>query len=61
MKAPKEIRNWINKRRSADGKKNGVVRWLFESPRIERMFGADKKRKSLRNMTEADFNEAHGC
>jgi hypothetical protein len=31
MKAPKETRQWINKMRSLSGKKNGVVKWLFES------------------------------
>jgi hypothetical protein len=32
MKAPKEIKRWINRRRSREGKSNGVVRFLFEAP-----------------------------
>lgn len=43
MKAPKEIRAWINRRRSESGKKSGVVRWLFDAPIIERKLATNKK------------------
>lgn len=35
MKASKEIKQWINNERSARGKKNGVVRLLWEDWRME--------------------------
>ena len=35
MKASKEIKRWINKRRSESGKKNGVVSWLWDAPDME--------------------------
>lgn len=30
MKGSKEIKSWINKQRRRQGKKNGVVKWLWE-------------------------------
>lgn len=47
MKAPREIKLWINKRRSKDGKRNGIVRWLFDSPRVEGMMLRNKNNKSV--------------
>jgi hypothetical protein len=43
MKYPKEIKLWINRQRKRYGKKNGVVSWIFENPRIERMIGTNKR------------------
>lgn len=34
MKAPKEVKQWIAKARSVRGKKNGVVSWLWENPKM---------------------------
>jgi hypothetical protein len=47
MKAPKEIKNWINQRRSSQGKKNGVNSWLWDAPDVEIMM-AKNKRKYIR-------------
>ena len=44
MKFSKEIKAWINKQRAATGKKNGVVRWLFEGD-LERRVSTSKKAK----------------
>lgn len=35
MKASKEVRQWVNNRRSHNGKKNGVVPWLWDAPNME--------------------------
>jgi hypothetical protein len=43
MKLPREIKLWINRQRRKSGKKNGVVKWLFDSPRVERMLGTNKR------------------
>lgn len=43
MKAPKEVKRWIAKRRHHDGKKNGVVSWLFDSPTIEVKLSKNKR------------------
>lgn len=42
MKAPKEIRQWINRRRRASGKTNGVIPWLWEHPEMERKMANQK-------------------
>lgn len=44
MKVGKELRNWINRMRSREGKKNGVVKYLFES-RTALKFETDKRVK----------------
>ena len=46
MKLPKELKQYVNRRRSQDGKKNGVVKWLFEGRKIERMICKNKRDKS---------------
>lgn len=43
MKAPREIKQWISRARSYRGKPNGVVRWLFENPDIERKLITNKR------------------
>ena len=43
MKLPKELKRYANKARSKIGKKNGVVKWLFDHPDIEKMLGKNKK------------------
>lgn len=42
MKAPREIRQWIAKARSHQGKPNGVVKWLFECPELGRKLANNK-------------------
>jgi len=48
MKAPKEIKNWINQRRKREGKKNGVVSWLFDAPSVEIMLSKNKRKYNRR-------------
>ena len=43
MQSSKEIRCWINKRRKRDGKKNGVIRWLWDDYRMDLKDGNSKK------------------
>lgn len=43
MKAPKEIREWINRSRSRRGRKNGVVSHLWDAPEMERKLEVSKK------------------
>ena len=43
MQAPREIKRWIAKARRARGKKNGVVRWLWDHPEMERKMANDKR------------------
>ena len=43
MQAPREIKRWIAKARRARGKKNGVVRWLWDHPEMERKMVNDKR------------------
>lgn len=45
MKAAREIKRWIAKVRSRRGKKNGVVRWLWDAPEMERKDANSKKLK----------------
>ena len=49
MKASKEIRNYANYRRKHDGKKNGVVAWLFDHPEFERMEANNKRLRNRKN------------
>lgn len=42
MKAPKEIKQRINKIRSKRGKKNGVVKYLWDWPEAERKLATNK-------------------
>lgn len=58
MKAPKEIRRWVAKRRRSDSKKNGVVSWLFDAPKVEVKL-AKNKRLYKRNSTEVDWSKAN--
>lgn len=43
MKAPQEIKRWIAVARRAQGKPNGVVSWLFDSPTMERKLAKNKR------------------
>lgn len=36
MKAPREIKRFVAKMRKLKGKRNGVVRWLFEGRTVQR-------------------------
>ena len=45
MKAPKEIRNWVNRRRAKAAKPNGVVPWLWDAPAMERKLSNNKRIK----------------
>jgi len=49
VKAPKEIKNWINQRRKREankkgGRKNGVVPWLWDAPDVEVMMAKNKRK-----------------
>ncbi len=57
MKAPKEIKRWINQRRSREGKPNGVVPWLFDSPTVEVMLAKNKRL----NRRMKNKREIHEC
>jgi hypothetical protein len=44
MQAPKEIKEWVNRMRSAYGKKNGCIDgWFFDAPDMERKIANSKR------------------
>lgn len=43
MKAPKEIREWVNGVRSWAGKGNGVIPHLWDEPEMERKLATSKR------------------
>lgn len=43
MKAPNEIRRWVNRVKSRQAGKNGVVKFLWDTPEMERKLSASKK------------------
>jgi len=50
MKAPKEIRQWINRIRRKHGHKNGVVdRASFDNTDMEKKRNENKRQKPLRH------------
>ena len=44
MRVAKSIRQKINQARKWRGKKNGVIRWLFDDPWLQRAMAKDRKR-----------------
>lgn len=55
MKFSREIKNWINRRRSEAGKSNGVVKWLLENTRIERMLGKNDTLRKRRKQVDEEI------
>lgn len=53
MKAPQEIKRYVAKARSRRGKSNGVVRWLFDHPELERKMCKNKRLTNRRPVREA--------
>ena len=56
MKAPKEIKRWINQRRSREGKPNGVVSWLFDAPDVEVMMAKNKRLNRRTKAKDETYN-----
>jgi hypothetical protein len=57
MKLPKEMRRLVNKARSRDGKKNGVVRYIFEGRWAMQHLVKPSKRKVERDVARRDSEE----
>lgn len=63
MKAPKEVKQYVNNERSRSGKKNGVVKWLFEHYGWEIKDGTDKhnnrrnRHAMSRDLKQGKYNE----
>jgi len=51
MKYPKEIKKYISNARSNRGKKNGVVKCLFDYPDIERKIDNSKNNYKRNKLT----------
>lgn len=48
MRVARSIRKAVNAERAWRGKRNGVVAWLFDHPKIERHIAKDIKARSRR-------------
>jgi hypothetical protein len=54
MKAPKEVKRWISRQRRLDGKKNGVVPFLWENIWMGLKLVTSKKNHRRENRIETD-------